>query len=265
MNNRPPISSSSNVINSYRKRRQRGNLTIIYYALAGLFVLGGIGLLIYWLVNTPNNPVSNMLATETPTPTMTLTPTSTNTPTSTATETPTSTITLTPTFSSPFNYTVQDGDYLALIAEKFNLGDNGVAKIISLNPFGGTNEQSGFPIGVDPTTLNIVPGQIITIPHPGYQLPTETPIPDNLPRGTKLDYIVQAGDTLGGIAAKFNSLEEEIIKENKITDANALQVGQALVIPVNLVTATPTRPPTSTPITPGPGTQLPTVTMTPIN
>jgi LysM repeat protein len=264
MNNRPSISSTSNVIDSYRKRRQRRGPNVVAI-LAVLFVVGGIGMLIYWLVSTPNNPVSNMLATETLTPTLTFTPTNTNTPTSTSTETPTATITLTPTFSAPFTYTIQSGDYLATIAEKFGLGDDGVAKILALNPFGGVNEQSGYPIGIDPATLYIIPGQVITIPNPGYQLPTATPIPSNLSSGTKISYTVQSGDTLGGIAALYNSTVEEIMKENKITDANALFAGQVLSIPVNLITATPTRPPTSTPITPGPGTLLPTVTMTPIN
>ncbi len=156
-------------------------------------------------------------------------------------------------------------DYLALIAEKFGLGDNGVAKILSLNPYGGLNEQNGFPIGIDPTTLNLIPGQVITIPHPGYELPTATPVPANLARGTKVQYIVQAGDTLAVIAILFNSTEEEIIKENKLENPNALFVGQVLSIPVNLVTPTATRPPTATPITPGPGTELPTSTSTPIN
>ena len=82
------------------------------------------------------------------------------------------------------------------------------------------------------------------------QLPTATPIPPNLPRGTKINYTVQANDTLAGIAAKFNSKTEDIITLNKIEDANALNVGQVLQIPVNLVTATATLPSTSTPITP---------------
>jgi len=263
MNNRPPISSTSSVISSYRKRRRRNNPNLIAI-LAILLVLGGIGVLIYWLFTTPNNPVSNMLATETYTPTVTFTPTSTSTPTSTATETVTVTITLTPTFSSPFNYTVQDGDSLYLIAEKYGLGDDGVQKIISLNPYGGVTEQ-GYPIGIDPLTLNILPGQLITIPNPGYELPTSTPIPSNLPQGTKIDYTVQAGDSLGGIAATFNSTVEDIMTQNNITDANLLNAGQVLTISVNIVTPTPTRPPTSTPITPGPGTELPTATMTPIN
>lgn len=258
MENRPPISSSpSSSINSYRKRRQR-RPTIIYIT-AGVFILGGVILLISWLAG-PSKPLSAIFATETPTPTLTFTPTNTSTPTETPTPTSTFTVTPTPTFSQPFTYTVQDGDSLFSIVEKFNLGDNGIALILLLNPYNETTF-----IGVDPTTLNIIPGEVILLPNPGMELPTATPIPPDLPRGTKIDYTVQPGDSIAAIAAKFNSTEEAIITENAITDANAIRVGQLLVIPVNLVTATPTRPPTSTPIPPGPGTSLPTVTFTPIN
>jgi LysM repeat protein len=261
MNNKPPITpaSSSDVINAYRKRRQRRSPNIVYIA-AGLLVLGGIGLLIFWLVSTPNNPVSNMFATETPTPTITPSPTNTLTPTSTSTETPTVTITATATFSTPFNYTVQEGDYIALIVEKYALGDDGVELILLLNPY---NAETG--IGIDPNTQVIIPGEVILLPNPGMQLPTATLIPANLPRGSKEPYRVKAGDSLGGIAALFNSTIEDIIKENNITDPNAIAVGDLLQIPVNMVTPTATRPPTSTPVTPGPGTVLPTFTLTPIN
>ncbi len=261
MNNKPPIipASSSDVINAYRKRRQRRGPNLVYI-LAGVLVVGGLGLLIYWLISTPNNPVSNLFATETPTPTITPSPTNTNTPTLTPTETPTATITPTATFSTPFNYTVQDGDYIALIVEKYNLGEEGVELILLLNPY---NADTG--IGIDPTTQVIIPGQVILLPNPGMQLPTATLIPPGLIRGTKVEYIVKAGDSLGGIASLFNSTIDDIIKENGITDPNAIAVGDLLVIPVNMVTPTATRPPTSTPITPGPGTVLPTLTITPIN
>ncbi len=264
MNNRPPISSSpsSSSINLLRKRRQRGGPNIVYI-IAGVLVLGGIILLIVWLTG-PSKPLNALFATETPTPTLTFTPTNTSTPTETPTPTSTSTITPTATFSTIFNYTVQVGDSLFSIVEQYNLGDDGIALILLLNPYGGISD-SGFPIGVDPVTLNILPGQSIVLPYPGMPLPTSTPIPSNLSPGTKLDYIVQSGDTLAGIASDYNSTEEAIIKENNITDPNAIQVGQLLIIPVNLVTPTSTRPPTSTPITPGPGTLLPTVTFTPIN
>ena len=263
MNNRPPISSSpSSSINSYRKRRQRGGPNIIYI-IAGVLVLGGVILLIAWLAG-PSKPINTLFATETPTPTLTFTPTNTSTPTATSTATETPTITPTPTFSTSFNYTVQDGDYLAFIVEKYNLGDDGVAWILLLNPYGGVTD-AGFPIGVDPATQNIIPGQVLLLPAPGAPLPTATLIPADLPRGTKINYTVQSGDTLAGIASLFNSTEEEIIKENTIADPSKIFVGQLLIVPANLVTATPTRPPTSTPITPGPGTALPTITLTPVN
>ena len=260
MNNRPPISSSSTpgLLNSSRKRGP--NMILI---AAGILVLIGVVLLVVWLAGA-NSPVTTYLATETPTSTLTFTPTSTSTPTETPTETATATITFTPTFSTAFNYTVQQGDYLELIVKKYNLGDDGVAWILLLNPFGGTDTR-GFPIGIDPTTQNILPGQVITLPAPGAPLPTATPIPLNLPRGTKINYIVQAGDSLGYIASLFNSTVEAIVKENNIVDQNAIKVGDLLVIPANIVTPTPTRPPTSTPVTPGPGTFIPTGTSTPVN
>lgn len=257
MSNLPPLSSPSGSLGSFRRRRRSGpNLIVI---LAGVLVVGGLGLLIYWLFQ-PGRPLNSLIATETPTPTVTFTPTSTNTPTLTFTETPTATITFTPTFSAPFTYTVQDGDYLALLVERYNLGEDGVALILLLNPY---NEETG--IGIDPATQVIIPGQVILLPNPGMQLPTATAIPPNLPRGTLVDYIVQAGDSLAAIADKFNSTIDDIIEENDIDNPNELFVGQLLRIPVNMVTPTPTRPPTSTPITPGPGTFLPTATLTPIN
>ena len=89
-------------------------------------------------------------------------------------------------------------------------------------------------------------------------LPTATPIPANIFRGTKIPYNVRTGDTLAAIASKFNSTVDDIVKANNLKDANAIAVGQLLQIPVNLVTPTATRPPTSTPRTP-----IPSLTPTP--
>ncbi len=250
---RPPVGSMGSL---RKKNRSRQNTIVV---VAGVLLLGGLALLIYWMT-LPGKPINLLLATETPTPTATFTPTNTSTPTSTSTPTETPTVTPTATFSAPFTYTVQDGDYLALIAEKFTLGDNAIPLMLLLNPY---NEETG--IGIDPTTLNVVPGQVILLPNPGMQLPTATPVPPDLRSGTLIPYTIQAGDSLGGIAILFNSTIEAIIAENKLDNPNALFVGQVLQIPVNLVTPTATRPPTSTPITPGPGTFLPTATTTPIN
>lgn len=260
---KPPTSlPPSGVIGSYR-RRNRGRQNIITIA-ASLLVLGGLAMLYYWL-SQPGRPINLLLATDTPTPTITFTPTPTNSPTTTSTETTTPTVTPTPTFSAPFTYTVEAGDSLALIAEKFNLGDDAIPLILLLNPYTPPTDPAQAPTGIDPTTQIVIPGQVILLPNPDMQLPTATPIPPNLPKGTKLEYIVQSGDSLGAIANIFNSTIEAILEENNLTDPNALFVGQILIIPVNLVTPTATLPPTSTPVTPGPGTLMPTATFTPIN
>ena len=231
--NRPP--DTTNVIKSYRKRRMaRG--PILFYGAVALVVIGVI-LLVVWLME-PDKPLGAMFATETPTATVTSTATSTNTPTATATITFTPTITLTSTPSEDYPYTLVEGDTLQGVAERFNLGEDGVLLLLEKNP-----------IIVENNGLYFV-GQTMIIPKPGTELSTPTPLPANIGRGTRIDYKVLPGDTLAGIAAKFNSKEEDIIAANKIEDANALFIGQELKIPVNLVTATATLPPTSTPVTP---------------
>ncbi len=231
--------STRSVIDKYRRRRQQNQVFIVWGG-AVLLILIGIILLVVWLTG-PSRPLATLFATETPTPTLTYTPTLTSTPTETPTITATFTETPTPTRSAPYTYTVQEGDFLATIVENQNLGDDGVALILLLNPY---NEETGT--GIDPTTQIIYPGQEILLPYPGMPLPTATPIPADLQRGTKLTYTVQAGDTLAGIASLFNSTVDDIITENKLDDPNAIFVGQQLIIPANLVTATATFPPTST-------------------
>jgi uncharacterized protein YkwD len=236
LNRTPP--KSSNTIQSFRKKRQlRG--PIMMYGAIGLVVLGFV-LLVYWLTR-PGQPLGQFFATETPTATVTFTPTSTSTPTltPTITETPTVTVTFTP--SGPTQYTIQEGDSLEAIAARFNLGLDGILLILDAN----SNIMSANN-GV------IFVGQEITIPAPGTTRATSTPIPASVPRGTRVEYQVLPGDTLAGIAVRFNSVQEDILAANPDLgeDANALQVGQILQIPVNLITPTATLPATSTPITP---------------
>jgi LysM repeat protein len=237
--------STGEVIAAYRRRKQQGNI-IFVYGTAGLLVVAGIGLLVMWLTG-PSQPLSTLFATDTPTPTMTYTPTITPPPTETPTITPTASFTPTTTPSAPFVYTIQEGDSLAAVVEKFALGEDGIPLILMLNPY---SEEAAT--GIDPTTQIVYPGQQIFIPNPDLQLPTSTPIPPNLPRGTVVTYIVQSGDSLAGIAGLFNSTVEDIVEFNELPDANAIFIGQSLNIRVNLVTPTATRPPTSTPRTPLP-------------
>ncbi|MCG2788253.1 MAG: LysM peptidoglycan-binding domain-containing protein [Anaerolineae bacterium] len=246
--NKPP----SSMISSYKKRQQMGPFVV--GGLAILLIAIAIVLLVMWLTGSGAPKFEfNLFATETPTPTLTFTPTNTNTRTSTPTETATPTITFTPTPSAPFEYTIQEGEFLFAIIEKFNLGDNGLALLLLLN----TDQAGGRYI--DPVTLGVSVGQVIWIPNPDMPLPTATPVPlETLRRGAKINYTVQAGDTIAGIAFRFNSTTADILKENGLTEAdlNLIYIGQILIIPVNMVTPVNTLAPT---VTPGP-TITPTAT-----
>ena len=83
-------------------------------------------------------------------------------------------------------------------------------------------------------------GDDLLIPPPGTELATTTPLPEGLPRGTRIEYLVQSGDSLALIAEEFNSTVEDILELNELEDPNAIYVGQILVIRVNLVTPVPT-------------------------
>ncbi len=64
--------------------------------------------------------------------------------------------------------------------------------------------------------------------------PTPTPNPPRpLPtlRAQATDYVVQWGDTLGVLSARFNVSVQAIMEANGLTNPNALEVGQTLVIP----------------------------------
>lgn len=251
LNRTPPNNTNTkNTLNAYRKKRQFFKGPFLIYTIAALFLIGGIALVLS-ATRGGNNPISGFFPTDTLTPSLTPTLTNTVTPSVTATITETPTETLTPTPSEPFDYTIVENDTLQGIAERFNLGPDGVLLILDLNPVIIQNNGVYFV------------GQTIRIPAPGTIRDTATPIPASLPRGTRITYQVLPGDTLAGIAAKFNSLEANIIELNEIENANALQAGQTLQIPVNLVTATATLPPTSTPVTPTVAGGQPTQAATP--
>ncbi len=167
-------------------------------------------------------------------------------PEPTNTHTPTPSETLTPTPSGPFDYTVQQGDSLKSIADRFNLGEDGILRIYY------KNQEA-----IDQNNGVILVGQAIKIPPPGTALPTFTPIPESLEPGTIIEYRVLPGDTIRELANRFRTYEEAIMGGNELSDPEALRIGQVLQIPANLAllpTATPTLPTrTLTPsITPSP-------------
>lgn len=237
------------VITSYRKRQQAAQKAPLILGLSAALLVIGAAVLIFWLVN-PRGFQLSLFPTATSTPTETATPTNTATNTPLPTETPTvtntPTETATPTASGPFPYTVEEGDTLIGIAEKFNVD---FFVLVAIN-------------NLDPANPLIRVGDQLTIPGPNTQLPTVTPLPPNLPRGTKIEYIVQPNDTLAIIAEKFNSTIEDILQQNKLDDPNKIFFGQRLIVRVNLVTPVPPTPTPIATVTPASGA-VATATPTP--
>jgi LysM repeat protein len=225
----------NDTIESYRKRRNR--LTpLILGGVALLLVIVGV---IIVVTSLRGGGIGRLIASKTPTPTITPSPTDTPTPTETATITLTPTITPTATQSSIYDYLVKEGDTLTSIVKDQNLGDNGLNLIYILNPT------------IDPVTGAITVGQTIKLPPPNYPLPTSTPIPTGLAPGTRINYTVMPGDSLGSVANKFLSTIDQIVLANKTLLAKGtstiIQPGWVLVVPINLVTPVPTKATTLTP------------------
>ncbi len=94
----------------------------------------------------------------------------------------------------------------------------------------------------DPTP---VPGAS-ALPEPSSRATPES-APTGLPNAGSLPepgppppvYVVQRGDTLSSIAARFGCTLDELIRVNGIADPNALQVGQELQIPATAVETGP--------------------------
>ncbi|RME08770.1 MAG: LysM peptidoglycan-binding domain-containing protein [Anaerolineae bacterium] len=144
--------------------------------------------------------------------------------------------------SGPFIYVVEEGDTFFSIAERFGVD---ILVLIEVN-----RER----MNLDPNNPILRVGDEVLVPPAGAQLPTPTALPQDLPPGTRIQYTVQPGDTLGGIALKFNSTVEDILKRNEALadDPNAIFVGQVIEVRVNLVTPVPTSAATQAPqATPG--------------
>lgn len=119
----------------------------------------------------------------------------------------------TPTPGTPetYPYTVQAGDTLGSIAQKF---DTDVATLRALNNLASDNLAVGQPLYV-PYREGMT----------GEGLPTPTPGP--------FLYTIQTGDTLSGLGARFNVDPISIIEANSasLLDPNNLVVGTTILIP----------------------------------
>jgi LysM repeat protein len=224
---------------SFRKAQRRRKVygPIIIGGIALILAGGGIFLIWQWVAGSGGIKFS-LFNTATPTATETATPMP---PTATPTETPIPSATIPPTeaatatASAPFPYTVESGDTLSSIAEKFD-----VESAFFLQQFNNLTSDSLYA------------GQELIIPDPNTGLPTETPLPENLPSGYKIEYTVQPGDYLALIAQKFNTTEDAILENNDIENTYQIYPGQVLVVPINMVTPTFGPSPTAENVTPSP-------------
>jgi len=235
------------LLHSYR-RRERGSKATLYILLFVL-IAAFIALILLWGLGKINGKAWMLKPTDTPTPTNTAIPTSTPTlvPSFTPTEVPpTATIGPTATLDGPFTYVVQPDEVCWDIAQKFD---------VELEDLIYVNE---WPEGQ--CIINV--GQEIKVPPPWFTQPTSTPFPADWPAGQLFEYHVQSGATLRSVAQYFNSTVDRIVLEtnryrqgkgmtNFLTADSALQIGELLIVPVNIVTPTPTNTPTRT-MTPTP-------------
>ena len=131
-------------------------------------------------------------------------------------------------------YTVKEGDTLSGIAVQFGIP---LEQLLALN---NLTTDSIIQVG----QVLIVSGAAATSAPTQIPLPTATP--SAAVSGTSLTYVVQSGDSLFGVALKFNLTLDQLLALNPgLTRDSPLQVGQTIV--VGVATPTPTEAPTATP------------------
>lgn len=90
----------------------------------------------------------------------------------------------------------------------------------SSTPAAGSPASDGSPVSAENPP---------SAPTAVEEKPTNPPAAEASRQGTK--YTVQAGDTLGKIATRFDLSVEELIQANELSDPNRLDIGQILIIP----------------------------------
>ncbi len=128
---------------------------------------------------------------------------------------PVPTATATP---APRRYTVKPGDTFVGIARRFRVN---VENLMAAN--GMTNAEARL----------IRPGQELIIPAPGQVFPTPTPKVTPSPTPATQRYTVKPGDTILGIARRFQVNVNTLMAANDMTpeEARLIRPGQELIIP----------------------------------
>ncbi|MQB91856.1 LysM peptidoglycan-binding domain-containing protein [Limosilactobacillus reuteri] len=119
------------------------------------------------------------------------------------------------TVSNTGYYTVKGGDTLSRIARQFNTTVN---KLATLNDIRNVNR--------------IYVGQRLLVRQPAEQQQQQT-TPKRTETNTTTNsntYTVKSGDTLSGIAGKFNTTYTQLAQLNHISNPNVIHVGQVLTL-----------------------------------
>jgi LysM repeat protein len=128
-------------------------------------------------------------------------------------------------------YSVRHGDTLRDIATHYGVTWQAIAQRNNL---------------VNPN--RIYPGQVLVIPSTAPQ-PTPVPPVQPVPPATTT-YVVQHGDTLGRIAARFNTDFYTLASWNHLANANRIYPGQVLVVPAGHVNPPAPQPTPVPPVQP---------------
>ncbi|MCS6845691.1 MAG: LysM peptidoglycan-binding domain-containing protein [Caldilineales bacterium] len=125
-----------------------------------------------------------------------------------------------------FAYTVQAGDTLFGIAVRYNTDVDTLRRLNNLSD----------------DTIQV--GQVLQVPGTGPQggATPAAPTQPTQPAGQQVIYVVEPGDTLSGIAAKFNVAWTDIARANNISAPYTIYRGQKLVIPGVQPTPVPQAP-----------------------
>lgn len=189
-----------------------GIAAIFALVLTGCFGGGGDDESSETTTTTTTATVAPTVSVVTPPPVQPPTPTAAPAPTPTV-ATPPSPTTAAPASSSSLTYTIQSGDTLAAIADRFNVSVDAIVAANSID---------------NPDVISV--GQQLTIPTGGTGN-TDAASPTAVTTASGNTYTVASGDTLAAIANRFNVDLDNLIEVNNIENQDVISVGQQLIIP----------------------------------